>query len=572
MEQTYNSSVPTSQPSERDSAIVDMTLRRLAECSTRRTNFEQQWEEVAALILPSHRNSFTLGSSNYPGSKMAELQVDASGMMALHRFGAICDSLLTPRNSFWHTLSADDDYVMKDRATRLWFEDTTRRLFKFRYDPSANFSSQNQANFQQLGAFGTMGMYVDQLYSLTGQRGLRYRSLPIGEMYLYENHQGLVDGFLRRFRLTARQAKTQFPETFPQELQPAFEKNSEELFDFIHHVCPRTDYDPGRLDVRGKAYASYYVCVKSKTLLSEGGYRVFPAAISRYDQSPGEVYGRGPAMMVLPALKTLNAEKRTFLKQGHRAADPVLLTSDDGLVDFSMRPGALNKGGMTSDGKRLVDILPTGNIQISEEMMNQEKGLINDAFLVSLFQILEETPQMSATEVIERVNEKGILIAPTMGRQQSEYLGPMIDRELDLLSDQGLLLPMPPRLREARGQYAVVYTSPLSKAMRSQETAGFLRTVETVRELVNVTQDPSLLDPFDFDRAIPEIADQQSVPPSWMADEKQIAAKREARAAAQQQQAQIQAMPAQAAMIKAGAAVQKAGGGPQGTNPAVVPQ
>ena len=28
------------------------------------------------------------------------------------------------------------------------------------------------------------------------------------------------------------------------------------------------------------------------------------------------------------------------------------------------------------------------------------------------------------------VNEKGILVAPTLGRQETEYLGPMIDREI----------------------------------------------------------------------------------------------------------------------------------------------
>jgi hypothetical protein len=89
------------------------------------------------------------------------------------------------------------------------------------------------------------------------------------------------------------------------------------------------------------------------------------------------------------------------------------------------------------DGKPLVNTLPTGELQITKEMMDEEAPLINDAFLVSLFQILTETPQMTATEVIERTNEKGILIAPSMGRQGSEYLGVMIPRELDLDAADG---------------------------------------------------------------------------------------------------------------------------------------
>jgi hypothetical protein len=164
---------------------------------------------------------------------------------------------------------------------------------------------------------------------------------------------------------------------------------------------------------------------------------------------------------------------------------------------------------------------------------------------------------MTATQVIEIVNEKGILVAPTLGRQETEYLGPMIDREIDVLMSLGLIPPMPPRLREAQGEYQVVYTSPLALSQRANQAAGFIRTVETAKEIANITQDPSYLDPFDFDVAIPEIAAIQAVPERWMADPDQIAAKRQTRAKAQQQQAQIQAMPAQAAMLKAQATVAK---------------
>jgi hypothetical protein len=88
-----------------------------------------------------------------------------------------------------------------------------------------------------------------------------------------------------------------------------------------------------------------------------------------------------------------------------------------------------------------------------------------------------------------------------------------------------------------------------------------MRTLEVVKELVNITQDQSLLDPFDFDTAIPAIADIQSVPFSWMSDDDSIAQKRQARAQAQERQQQVQEAPAKAAVMKAQAAMQKAGGG-----------
>jgi hypothetical protein len=69
----------------------------------------------------------------------------------------------------------------------------------------------------------------------------------------------------------------------------------------------------------------------------------------------------------------------------------------------------------------------------------------------------------------------------------------------------------------------------------------------------------SLLDPFDFDTAIPEIARINNTPEIWMADDQAIAAKRKARARQQARKEQIEAAPAQAAVIKARAVAAKAG-------------
>lgn len=564
---------PLIKQSKRWEDEYEEAMREFSQMTSFRNTFATQWEEVASLIDPTQRNTFFYGNYNWPGQKFTERQVDASGMMALGRFAAICDSLLTPRNSTWHTIGTDNEYLMKQRGVKLYFEQVTRILFKQRYKPLANFSSQNQMVYKGLGAYGTAGLFIDALDgSLFGQRGLRYKNVPVGEIFLRENHQGLVDGFCRWFRLTAYQAWQKWGHmgTFPPTLRPALEQNSQLLYNFIHRVVPRGphDYDPQHLGPRRFPYKSIYISIEGRQVLGEGGYLSMPMPITRYEQAPNENYGRSPAMAVLPALKTLNAEKATFLRQGHRAADPVLLTADDGVVGMSMRPGAVNKGGVTSEGKELVKILPTGNIQTTETMMGEEKSLINDAFLVSLFQILTETPQMTATEVIERTNEKGILIAPTVGRQQSEYLGPVVEREVDVLNEQQLLPPMPPVLQEARGEYHVVYTSPLSRAAKAQEAAGFMRTLETVKELVNITQDQSLLDPFNFKNATRGIAEIQAVPESWMSSDEEMAQKAKARAQAQEREAQIQEAPAKAAMMKAQAAVAKANGPAGGQMPA----
>jgi hypothetical protein len=372
---------------------------------------------------------------------------------------------------------------------------------------------------------------------------MRYKFIHLGEAYFVENHQGTVHTLYRFFRLPASAAVKQFGNALPEHILNAARSAtmSETQFEFLHCVYPRVDYDPRRVDSGGMKYASIYLSIEHKKFLREKGYTSFPFAVSRYVQAPGEIYGRGPAMMVLPGIKVLNEEKKAVIKQGHRALDPVILAYDDGVVGtFSLRNGAVNSGAVNADGKPLVHVLPSGNLAVGDKMMEMERAAINDAFLITLFQILTENPQMTATEVLERTREKGMLIAPTAGRQHSELLGPMIERELDILAFQGKLPEMPPLLQQAGGAYAIEYDSPMARMQRAENAAGFTRSLSFAQEYAKMTGDMSPLDYFAMDRAMPAILDINGSPVEWTSSDEEVKAKRDDRAQAQQQAALMQ--------------------------------
>lgn len=538
-------------------------LRDFELIRSRRGNFESHWREIAERILPNDSHLFEARNHvTTKGEIRTEELFDATAMVALDRFGSILDSLLTPRNQKWHRLKASLPELNKARDVSLWFDEVTNLLFKYRYLPQANFAAQNQQNYISLGAYGTGAMFIDRLRPGPGivGTGIRYKSVPLAEVFFRENHQGIIDTAYRNFQMTARQIKQRWPDTMPSKVSKILEKDPDREFFIIHCVRPRENFDPDRLDFLNMPIESTYVMEEGQTLLSEGGFSSFPYAISRYTQSPGEVYGRSPAMNVLPAIKTLNEEKKTVLKQGHRAVDPVLLVHDDGVVDaFSMRPGAMNTGGVTADGRPLVHALPVGNIAIGKDLMDDERNIINDAFLVTLFKILVDSPVVSATEVLERAKEKGILLAPTIGRQQSEYLGPTIIREIEILSDQGLIPPMPPALIEAQGEFEITYDSPLSRAQRAEEAAGAVRTIEIALNIASQTGDPSIMDHFNFDELIPDIASIQGMPVRWTSSVARLTQIRDAREQRAQIDQAIQAAPGAAAMVNAGTQVAKAG-------------
>ena len=529
--------------------IAKSVIQEFGRLAGGRGTWESHWEECARYVLPAYSGRFNANAYTTPGAKKAQYQYDTTAVTANVRFAAVMESMLTPRNSRYQRVVPSNKALRKSRAVMQWFEQVTDILFQYRDAPKANFAGQNHQNYTGLGAFGTGALFIDKLAS---EPGLRYKAIHLGEVYFAENHQGIIDKALRRFTFTARQAYQKWKEKCPKEIQDDAEKFPEREYHFIHCVKPREDLDPNRLDYKGMDFAAYYVSERGQVLLQEEGYRTFPYAISRYVQAPGELYGRSPAMECLAAIKVLNEQQKTILKQGHRTVDPVLLAHDDGVLDsISLKPGSIVAGGVNQDGRALVHTLPVGNLAVARDLMDPQRVAINDAFLTTLFQILTESPAMTATEVLERTREKGMLLSPTMGRQQSEYLGPLTERELDVLMQQGLLPPMPPELIEAKGDYSMEYDSPLSRAAKAEKAAGFVRSLEIGLQVVNVTQNPEPLDFFDMDAAMPEIMEIQGVPMAWTKTLDQVQEVRAKRAEQQDVQTAIQAGPAVAAMAKA---------------------
>ena len=541
------------EQSSQSQAITTRTealIKRFNKTRSERSVWEQHWEEIAARVFPSYWHSFTSRTQNTPGQKLTQEMFDATAPLALPKFAAAMESMLTPRSQIWHRMVPKESSLMRNREVRLYLDDLNDTLFQYRYAPTANYASQQHEIYMGLGAFGTSCMFTD---ANAQGGGLRYRAIHLGEVFFLENHQGVIDTVFRIYRWTVRQAEQKWgKDALPGQLQTALEKDPEQEFEFLHIVMPRQDVPQGGLGPKNMPFASYYCSITGHVQLSEGGFRVFPYQVSRYVIAPGEIYGRSPAMLALPTIKVLNEQEKTVLKQAHRTVDPVLLLHDDGIVDtFSLKPGALNAGGVTADGRPLVHALPVGDLSIVKEMMEQKRAVINDSFLVTLFQILIDTPQMTATEVLERAREKGALLSPTMGRQQSEALGPQILRELDVLFAQGLLPPLPPALIEAGGEFDIEYDSPLSRAQKAERASGFMRTMEMGIQHATATGSPEALDWLDIDAAIPDIADINATPVAWVRDKQAVMQIRAGRAQNAQVQQAIEASPAVAGAVKA---------------------
>lgn len=517
--------MPQDMPSDTAKEIIRLQEHR----KTGRTNFERQWHEIALRVLPRYDDFLT---KRTPGARRDQYIFDSTAPLALNSFAAAMESLLTPRTQKWHNIAPADPALKTNKRVMLYLQNVRDILFRVRYSAHANFASQINEAYMSLGAFGTCGLYTEDAYD----KGICYQHIPLAELYISENAQGIVDTVDRRYEFSARNAYSRWGEQLPEKIRVAAEREPDRRFEFIHAVRPNNDRKHDSKTHRGMAIEAFDVCIEGSLLLASGGFRTMPYAVSRYVTANREMYGCSPAQDSLADIMTLNEMGKTALRYGQLVSDPPWLTADvDSLEPFSVRPGSINAGYLNERGEVLAkSLVPEGDPKFGLDIQNQKREAINRSFLVTLFQILVDTPEMTATEVMERAQEKGALLAPAMGRQQSELLGPIIEREIDILAHAGVLPPPPPELAQSGGHIDIVYDSPLTRAQRADEGVGIMRTLEVAGQLAQFDKTGRVLRKINTDRTLEILSQINGAPADMLFDDAEMA--QQDQAAAQQQQ------------------------------------
>jgi hypothetical protein len=516
---------------------ADSILKDYSYLWGQQANFRMLWESIAQYVMPAWDNFIGVFSE---GVIRTTRLFDATAVSANERFAAAMEQMLTPRTQMWHDIVPAEEELRDDEEVQAYCSAVRKILFAARYRPKANYASQVDECYMSLGAFGNNALLIDEVMG----RHLSYRSIPLNELVWALDASGMVDSVYRKFDFSAKQCFQMWGDKCSPQMKEALDQTPYKEFQILHCVRPNRERTKGAIGHKGMAYESWYIAFSERHVIQRGGYRTFPYAIGRYRMAPREHYGRSPAAVAYPAIRTLNEQKKTALRAGQKAVDPPLLLSEEGaLTNFNLRGGALNYGALSADGTPLVQPLnlgDAGRFQIGKELMELEANAINDAFLVSLFQILVQNPTMTATEAMIRAQEKGMLIAPAMGRQQSEFLGPQIVREIDILHHAGQLPPPPMQLLKKGLQ--IEYTSPLSKLMRAEEATTIMTSIQGLSQMASVQ--PKILDLVDWDETSREFLEAGGFPGKLILDPDKLAAVREAKQQQDQAQQIVQGAPA----------------------------
>ena len=406
-----------------------------------------------------------------------------------------------------------------------------------------NFNTEVHELYLDLCSIGTAALFVEE-----SDTGIHFSALHIAEYYIQENTAGKVDTLYRKYKLTARQAVQEFGEdNVGEKVKKAAGDSPEKKFNFIHAVEPTEDYERAL----GKAgtklpFHSCHVCVEDKMKVRVGGYNEFPYLVPRWSKATGELFGRSPAYNALPDIKTLNKAVEIGLKAWAKAIDPPLLVQDDGVIGrVRMTPAGIT---VVRSDTAIKPLQIGANWQITDMKETQLRTAIRQAYYSDQLQ-LQEGPQMTATEVQVRYELMQRLLGPTLGRFQSEFLNPLIERVFGIMLRAGVLLPPPEEIGDST--IDVEYVGPLARSQRMEEAVAVERLYQLA---MNVAQaDPGIMDLIDHDEAIRIRSTLLGVPKTILRGRDEVDEMRQMRAQQQQQMMEMQQAQAQAETMKTGA-------------------
>ena len=516
-------------------ATFEYIKKRCSTLESDRATWEDHWQDILDYVMPRKADiSFVRAK----GTKRTEVLYDSTAITANNLLAASLQGTLTSPSLPWFHLKLRDKELNENRDVQLWLEDSARRM----YDTfnESNFNTEVHELYLDLCSVGTGSMFVEEGNNGFETEGIHFNTLHIAEYFIQENINGQVDTLYRKYKLTARQAIEEFGEdNLGEKILEASKNKPDKMFNFIHAVEPTKDYERALGKANTKLpFHSCHVCVEDKMVVRTGGYNEFPYLVPRWAKATGEIFGRSPSYNALPDIKTLNKAVEIGLKAWAKAIDPPLLVQDDGVIGrVRMTPAGITV--VRNDGA--IKPLQIGsNWQITDMKETQLRTAIRQAYYSDQLQ-LQEGPQMPATEVQVRYELMQRLLGPTLGRFQSEFLNPLIERTFGIMLRAGALMPEPDIIKGQ--QIDVEYVGPLARSQRMEESVAIERLYGLAMNVVQV--DPTIMDNINHDEAIRLRATLLGVPKTILRGRDEVEELREQRA--EQQQAMAQAQEQQAA-------------------------
>ncbi len=514
-------------------SLKQKALIRQNQLEANRLDWEGHWKEITDYILP-RKGRYAQDPANTPKTSPTT-RVDATATKALRLLASGMQGGLTSPTRPWFRMTVPSPDLADLSPVKEWLHKVEEILYQA--FARSNFYSSIHTLYTELAAFGTGALYQEE----HPEHFFVFRVFTTGSYAIGMGQDCRADSIVRRFWMPARSVAEKWGrENVSRKTRELAEKNPDRFVELCHMLYPRTQPDHTKKDSGNMPFASLYWEKNSRagSILGHGGYQEFPVMCPRWDVTAEDIYGQSPGLDALPDVKMLQQMAKGEIMALHKMNTPPMMKPAGMKARLNLLPGGENVVNITDPGTSQVRPLyeVKTNIAAVSSRIRELQGSVREWFYNDLFLMLAQRPTMTATEVLERNEEKMLLLGPVIERQQYELLDPLIDRTFNILWRAGALPPPPDALRGRN--LKVEYISLLAQA---QKTMG-IRSIEGASGYVERLAGafPQVLDRFDPDAALKAYASMAGSPPEILRSDREVDKIRKSRIEESARQAEMQ--------------------------------
>ena len=425
------------------------------------------YDDVYEYCLPN-RNLY---NEEEPGQKKMDKIFDSTAIESIQIGASKLQENIAPAWKKWAKLEPSSQikrhpkYSQYEGQIKESLDEKTNILFD--YINNSNFHTQfYEASLDLL--IGTATMRVDENFD-SDEDPIVFRTIPQFGVAFEEGPKGTIETHWRRLKVKARNVEREYQ---------GFEA-SQAVRDIINK-SPESDIELREgvvFDPKEKVYHGV-VWVEGEDRLSwhEDFEQSSPWITSRYTKVAGEARGRGPAVQVLPDIKTLNKVEEFSLRKSAIDLAGIYTAVDDGVINpynMTVAPGVVIPVGSNNNQNPTLARLDTNQrLDLALFEVDRLQNNIRRAFFNDLRD--PDAPVRSATEIAIEARELAKRIGSAFGRLQTELLIPILNRVLWILSRRGLI-----DNTKINGQdITAKFTSPLAVAQDSEDLLALQQAVE----------------------------------------------------------------------------------------------
>lgn len=438
-----------------------------------------------------------------PGQKLTNELFDATGLHATTSFVGRMQQEVTPPFQDFFSLTAGPLLKRQVNDHKQLEEDLQEMSTQVNAALStSNFSSASaEMYFDFFAGTGAMLMLEGDARSI-----IRNVAVPAGELAMELGPWGEIWGRYWTKTYSAWMLEEEWPDAeFSDELKQQIRQEQDKPIEIEQATVWNSKTQLWELCVYRKSGADGGQGVPGEEAeIWNEGYRKSPWITPRFYAVPGEPLGRGPGMLMLPFVKTLNKTRELELQAAAMALFGVWTAVDDSVFNPNtarFKPGTFWKvasnGGSRGPSLNKLDV--PGRFDLSRFVTQEEREQINKVGFNR--QLPPDTGAVrSPTEIMARIKDLDIDLGGVYGRVANEIIFPIAERGADILASKGILET---RLTIDQLSVGLKVLSPIAN---SQKAAKAKTRVDYMQIVASLFGREGLAAAVRLNKSVPELA------------------------------------------------------------------